>query len=215
VSFAGGSNGRQPANGHGGPSANGHDGSAGLGNGPPAVASLRAYLRAAMPSAYQEGGFGMRFLAGLEPSLDPIVALLDSLPAYLSPSLAPEQLLQLMANWLGLVIDEGTPPDVLRSLVLLAPELNRWRATQAGLELLLRLTFPRIELTVEDAGCALVLDEAQAPPPPAPPAFTVRCAGSLNDEQRAAVVRVIERERPVHVAYRLLESAAPEREGVA
>jgi len=181
----------------------------------PEVASRRAYLRSGMPALYREGDFGMRFLAGLEPSLDPVVALLDSLPAYLSPPLAPTQLLELMASWLGLVVDEQTPSSVLRRLVLLAPEVNRWRGTAAGLELLLQLTFPELDCSVEDAGRALVVEGDEPMPPPPPASFTVRCGVPLGDEQRAALVRVIERERPVHVTYRLLESTPPEPEGAA
>ena len=43
----------------------------------PPVASTRAYLRNGLPSLYQDGDFGMRFVGALEELLDPIVAVLD------------------------------------------------------------------------------------------------------------------------------------------
>src|SRR5215211_4237905 len=55
----------------------------------PAVASSRAYLRGGLPAVYQEGDFGMRFIGALETLLDPIVAVLDALPAHFSPGHAP------------------------------------------------------------------------------------------------------------------------------
>src|SRR5215211_5588767 len=55
----------------------------------PKVASSRAYLRGGLPAVYQEGDFGMRFIGALETLLDPIVAVLDALPAHFSPGHAP------------------------------------------------------------------------------------------------------------------------------
>ena len=51
------------------------------------------YLRGGLPAVYQEGDFGMRFVGALEPMLDPIVALLDALPAHFDPDLAPRDVL--------------------------------------------------------------------------------------------------------------------------
>ena len=63
----------------------------------PPVASSRAYLRAGLPAVYQEGDFGMRFIGGLEGLLDPIVAILDALPAHFHPDHAPRDILNLLA----------------------------------------------------------------------------------------------------------------------
>ena len=58
----------------------------------PPVASSRAYLRDALPAVYQEGDFGMRFIGALESLLDPIVAVLDALPAHFSAAHAATRL---------------------------------------------------------------------------------------------------------------------------
>ena len=67
----------------------------------PPVASSRAYLRNGLPAMYQDGDFGMRFVGALESVLDPIVAVLDALPAHFNPDHAPRDILNLLASWLG------------------------------------------------------------------------------------------------------------------
>ena len=73
----------------------------------PPVASSRAYLRGGLPAVYQDGDFGMRFVGALETVLDPIVAMLDALPAHFDPDHAPRDVLDLLAAWLGVELDES------------------------------------------------------------------------------------------------------------
>ncbi len=186
----------------------------------PGSASARQYLRAGLPGVYLDGDFGMRFVGALELLLDPIVDTLDSLPAHLSPELAPAHLLGELASWLGLVVDEGLPPAVLRGLVRGAAELTRRRGTLAGIELLLRLTFPELPLSVADSGRVTASTGVpEAPVPAAPASLVVRSGVPLTDEQRATIGRVLERERPIHVQVRLEAPSAgspwPSRRGGA
>ena len=118
----------------------------------PAVASEREYLRRGLPAIYQDNDFGVRFVGALEPLLDPIVALLDSLPAHVDPDLAPEDVLSLLARWLGLEVDEAWPVERKRELVRRGDELARRHGTRAGLELTLKIAFPQHPLRVEDSG---------------------------------------------------------------
>jgi len=172
----------------------------------PAAASSRAYLRAGLPAAYLDNDFTLRFVGALEQQLDPIVATLDSLVSLISPETAPEHILRLEGSWLGLVIDEDQPACGCRDLVRNAPELGRRRGTAAGLRRLLELSFPDLQLEVEDSGRVTIGD---APPPSQPTrhAFVVRARHALGPDQREAVTRVIERERPAHVTYTLVEPA--------
>src|SRR4051794_40370269 len=117
---AGGPNGTgsQGADGNGGDAGNGHHTFSGSGFGTlvvrfneatlqtPAVASTRAYLRNGLPSLYQDGDFGMRFVGALEELLDPIVAVLDALPPHFYPNLAPPGILGLLAAGLGVGLDQ-------------------------------------------------------------------------------------------------------------
>jgi phage tail-like protein len=174
-----------------------------LPDGVPPSATSRLYLRAALPAIYQEGDFGLRFIGALEALLDPIVALLDSLPGHISPEIAPRDMLRLMAAWLGIEIDEGWPEDRLRDLVRRAADLHRARGTKTGLELELALSFPHLPLRVEETGGVFHADDPAKLPKADPPGFVVYCDVPLEEAEQAAVARAIEHMKPVHVNFRL------------
>ena len=169
---------------------------------PPPVASTRGLLRTRMPGIYQEEDFGMRFLAGLEELLDPIVALLDALPEHLSPDLAPADVLELITGWLGIQLNESQPTFERREIVRNASELGRRRGTRRGVELALALGFPALPLRVEDSGGVVWSTEGELPEAAAP-AFVVYCDQPIAEERQAAVARLIEQVKPAHVGYRL------------
>jgi phage tail-like protein len=174
----------------------------------PAVASERAYLRNGLPALYQENDFGMRFVGALETLLDPIVAILDALPAHFNPDHAPSDVLRLLAAWLGVDLDESQPLRHQREMVRRAAELGRRRGTVGGLELALQLAFPDVPLRVEDTGGVRYgsPDAAAAEPPPA--SFIVYCDTPVPEETQAAIAHCIERFKPVHTSYRLRVKAA-------
>ncbi|MDQ4049382.1 MAG: phage tail protein [Actinomycetota bacterium] len=177
----------------------------------PAVASGRAYLRGALPAIYQDGDFGMRFVGALETLLDPPVAVLDALHAYFSAELAPADILELMAAWLGVELDETHDVADRREVVRRAAELARRRGTKAGLELALRLAFPKAETRVEDAGRVLWATE-EAKLERSDDGFVVICDVALPDERKAMMARLIEDWKPVGATYRL-RFRAPSPEG--
>lgn len=168
----------------------------------PRPASTREYLRAAMPAIYQEQDFTMRFLAALERVLDPLVAVLDMLPAHFDPELAPLDILDLETRWLGLDHDESQPASRLRGLVRRAAEVGRLRGTRAGVELSLKLNFPDLPLRVEDSGGVAWSVNGNLPEP-GPAQFFVYCDEPITADQAATVARVIEAIKPAHVSYRL------------
>jgi phage tail-like protein len=178
----------------------------------PPVASARGYLRAGLPTIYQEGDFGVRFVGALETLLDPIVGALDALPAYFDADLAPRDLLDLLAAWLGITVDESWPDERVRHALRLAGELGRRRGTRLGLELALRVYFPGVKLRVEDAGKVTWATDPDASPEPAPISFVVYCDTPLDEPEQAAIARVIEHAKPLHVDYRL-RVRAPRRRG--
>lgn len=168
----------------------------------PAPASNRRYLRDGLPAIYQEQEFAMRMLAAFESVLDPVVALLDSMPAHFDPELAPLDILDLATAWLGLKHNEAQPAPQLRALVRRASELARLRGTHAGMELALKLNFPDLPLRIEDGGAVAWSTEDELPAPKAP-AFVVYCDKPISQDEAASVARVIEAVKPAHVAFRL------------
>jgi phage tail-like protein len=168
----------------------------------PPVASSRAYLRNGLPSLYQDGDFGMRFVGALEELLDPIVAVLDGLPAHFDPNHAPEDILELLSAWLGVDLDESQDIRHQREMVRRAAELGRRRGTVKGLELALTLHFPELPLRVEDNGG--VIYAGRPPAVEAPSAsFIVYCDKPVEETVQAAIARCIEQHKPVHSTYRL------------
>jgi phage tail-like protein len=169
----------------------------------PEVASARGYMRTGLPALYQESDFGMRFIGALESVLDPIVAILDALPAHFDPELAPRDVLDLLAAWLGVQLDEGQSLAARRELLRNAAELGRRRGTLGGLQMALSLAFPNLPLRVEDQGGVVWATEIGTKAEAQPPEFVVYCDKPIREDQQAAVARCIETVKPVHTSYRL------------
>lgn len=105
-------------------------------------------IGARLPGLYAEDDFTQRFCSAFDALLAPIFATLDSLPAYLDPALAPEDFLDWMASWVGLVVDESWTVARRRELVGSAVDLHRWRGTRRGLTEHVRLvTGGQVEIT--------------------------------------------------------------------
>jgi phage tail-like protein len=178
--------------------------------GPPS-ASARQYMRASLPAVFRENDFAMRFVGALETVLDPIVATLDALPAYVDPRLAPADMIEVLAAWLGIELDESMDEPTRRELVLNSAEATRWRGTRQGLEMALRLTFPDLPLRVEDEGGVVFTRDATAEPAPAANRFIVYCDAAIPASRQAVIAGVIEEQKPLHVAYRLRVKAPAAR----
>src|SRR5215472_8724579 len=64
-------------------------------------------LGGTLPGLYADDSFAQRLCLGLDELLAPVLATLDCLPAYLDPGTAPSDLLDWLADWVGIAI----PPD--------------------------------------------------------------------------------------------------------
>ena len=178
--------------------------------GTPPVASSRAYLRNGLPSLYQDGDFGMRFVGALEELLDPIVAVLDGLPQHFDPNLAPPDILGLLAAWLGVDLDETQDIKHQREMVRRSAELGRRRGTVKGLDLALKLHFPQVPMRIEDNG-GVVWHGRPAPAEKPSASFVVYCDIPVDETMQAAIARCIEQYKPVHSTYRLRVKAAKKK----
>jgi len=168
----------------------------------PAVFSSRAHMRRALPTVYQDDDLAMRFVSSFEYVLDPIVALLDGLPAHFHPDYAPRQVLDLLAAWLGLEIDEEQGLSARREAVRMAGELARRRGTVKGMEMTLTLNFPGLPIRVEDeGGVHWSADGARAAAGGS--RFVIYVDVPIPEDRQVAIARCIEREKPVETSYRL------------
>jgi phage tail-like protein len=185
----------------------------------PGVASQRRYLRHALPGVYlqdpAEASFVLGFLEALEEVLDPILAILDSFPAYLHPDCAPTDLVDLLVAWLGVSLEgvqELHDPHKRREREALvhAAELARRRGTVRGLELALRLHFPDIadSFRIADNGGVHFpgepdedADEIADRIPPG--GFVVICDANITKPLASAIERCIQRHAPAHTPFKL------------
>jgi phage tail-like protein len=176
----------------------------------PPVASTRAYLRNGLPALYQDGDFGMRFVGALEELLDPIVAVLDGLPYHFDPNFAPPDILELLAAWLGVDLDETQDIKHQREMVLRSAELSRKRGTVKGMELALKLHFPEVPMRIEDNG-GVIWHGRPGPAEKPSASFIVYCDIPVDETVQAAIARCIEQYKPVHSTYRLRVKAAKKK----
>jgi phage tail-like protein len=180
----------------------------------PASASRRGYMRHGVPAIYRDPPprhagepFAMRFLEALEKVLDPIVSMIDLLPAHFDLSLAPDEIVDLVADWLGIEDDRELAPGARRRLVRRAAEIARIRGTRAGVALTLREAFAPLELEIRDSGGVSYSSEHRRIPAPEP-TLTVAIPPGVDARRRAAIGRLAARIKPAHVRLEI-EVARP------
>jgi phage tail-like protein len=107
-----------------------------------------------LPGILQEDEFAMRFTAGLDDTLAPIIATLDCIDAYVDPELAPDDFIDWLAQWVGVELDENWPLDRRRRAVIHAVALHRTRGTAYGLRAHLELATGGRAHVVDSGGTA-------------------------------------------------------------
>jgi len=108
----------------------------------------------ALPAIYLEDPFAQALCSGLDEVLAPVLATLDSLPAYFDPAMSPDDMLGWLGGWLGLAVDENQTPERRRDLVRTGIELVRWRGTERGVREAVAAVFDREPELVETGGAA-------------------------------------------------------------
>lgn len=107
-----------------------------------------------LPAIYAEDEFAQRFVAGLDDLLAPFAGTLDSVEAYFSPALAPDDFLGWLAGWVGAELRGGEPERQVRTAVRTAVALHRMRGTRRGLAAAVRLAFGIEPEIIESGGAA-------------------------------------------------------------
>jgi len=108
-------------------------------------------LIAGLPSLYQEDDLSQRWLSALDEVLAPVFLALDGLPGYLDPALTPDDFLDWLAGWVGVLLDENWPIERRRAFVAHAADLYRLRGTAAGLAAHVRI-FTGGDVEVDESG---------------------------------------------------------------
>jgi phage tail-like protein len=180
---------------------------------PPTVARKRGLvptlatphmLGETLPGLFQEDDFTQRFVSAFDAALAPIFATLDNLTAYFDPWLAPEDLLEWLASWFGMALDESWSIDRRRALVAKAFDFYRMRGTSSGLQSQIELlTGGTIELH-ETGGIAT--STTTGAPLPGSPNFAVLVRVIVDDPSTVNAARLdtlVGAAKPAHVTHKV------------
>lgn len=152
-----------------------------------------------LPAIYQDSDFLGRFLRIFEDLIVPVEDILQEIPFYFNPRLAPPGFLPWLASWIDLVLDENWPEERRRELIQRGTDLYRWRGTRRGLLAYLNI-YAGVEpelvehLTAKAGGPFRFTVVLRVPDP------------SAVDEAR--IRSIIEAEKPAHTQYELRIEAA-------
>lgn len=157
-----------------------------------------------LPALYHEDAFAQRLTSALDEVLAPVISTLDNLPAYLDPTLAPEDFLDWLAGWVGATVDERWPIERRREAVMRAVELYRLRGTPRGLvEQVEVLTGGTVEL-VESGGATSSATAGGKLPGSADPTLVVRVTPDPSIELTPARLdALVEAVKPAHIPHRV------------
>lgn len=149
-----------------------------------------------LPAMYATDGFALRFTTGLDAVLAAILSTMDNLPAYLDPTLAPEDFLDWLSTWVSAELDPAWPVELRRAVVRRAIALHRLRGTGPGLVERLELSLGVRAEVVDGPGARWsATPDTDLPDTPAEQ-VVVRVRGPVD---RARVEAVVASVCPVHV----------------
>ncbi|MFK0223820.1 phage tail protein [Streptomyces vinaceus] len=156
-----------------------------------------------LPAVYREDPFAQRFTQGLDEVLAPAISTLDCLDAYLDASLAPEDFLDWLASWVGLVLRENLSADRRRMLLKEAYVLFRDRGTARAMRRFLELMFDA-QVEVRDSGTVAAARTAGGSGKvglsgASVPTVSVRITGT--DLRTGDVERAVAQLKPAHVLH--------------
>ncbi|MCD5310557.1 phage tail protein [Kineosporia babensis] len=155
-----------------------------------------------LPGVYADDEFGQQFSQGLDTAFAPLLTVLDCLPAYFDPMLAPMDFVDWLGRWVGAELDGDETQDVRRAAVASAGLLHRSRGTPRGLRMAIRLMFG-VEPEISESGGAIWSAGPLGPFPGDPSPWlhvTLRVPDpAAIDQQRLDAV--VAGARPAHIPY--------------
>lgn len=160
-------------------------------------------LIAGLPGIYQADDFSQRWLAGLDEVLAPVFLALDGFSAYLDPAITPDDFLDWLAGWVGVLLDENWPVARRRAFVAQAAGLYRLRGTPAGLAAHVRIfTGGEVEV-VETGGVSWSQTNGGAMPGSPGHRLTVRVTSPAGPVDVTRLEALVASAKPAHVEHRV------------
>lgn len=166
-----------------------------------------------LPAMFAGDDFMNRFLCIFEDTFIPLQRLADDLHYYFNPLTAPAEMVDWLATWVNLTLDESWPLEQRRQLIRSASGLYALRGTKRGLIEYIRL-YSGIEPDIAEyvdgmkLGDETFLGENTTIAGRERHSFTItlHLPGSDLDElagKETTIRRIIESEKPAHTTYQL------------
>lgn len=156
------------------------------------------WLLQQLPVGMVDDEFLVRFLSIFQDIADTVLQQVDTLPHMFDPSVAPDPMVRLMGQWIGVDwVDESLDDDLQRHTVLAYAELLKWRGTRRGMELLLE-TISGGPATVIDSGG--VYHEGEAPAAQPHVRIDIESTGWAATED---LIEIVKAELPATVTFQL------------
>jgi phage tail-like protein len=155
-----------------------------------------------LPGIYQDDDLARSLTAAFDDAFAPIVSTIDNMPSYLDPALTPDDFIDWLAGWVGLVPDETWPIERRRAMVAVAWQVYRKRGTVAGLTMHLRLITAG-DVEVSDSGGATWAKTAGSKPP-GDASYTVKVRVKPPKRETVDAARIdalVAAAKPAHVAH--------------
>ena len=162
-----------------------------------------------LPGLLRADRFADSLCASFDEVLAPVLLSLDGFHAYLDLGTAPEDMVEWLAQWLGMTVDPNAAPAQQRQLLQSAGELHALRGTRRGLELAVEAELG-VPVQVVETGASTWSTQpgGDLPGEPVPAVVVVARPGAGQDvdpERLDALVRAI---KPAHIQHRV--QVAPE-----
>ena len=161
-----------------------------------AIASLPVAqpMGMSLPAVYLDDDFTQRLTQALDEVLAPVMLTLDCLAYYFDPKIAPADLVEWIAGWVALTLDDTWTLEQRRALVANAVELHRWRGTRRGLADHVRLVTGGDVEVHDSGGCT----------------WSAESGGTLPGQSEPYVEIAVRRGRPADVDARWLRAVVAE-----
>jgi phage tail-like protein len=157
-----------------------------------------------LPALLREDAFARGVCGGIDELLAPVLLSLDGYSAYLDLSVAPEDMLGWLAQWVGLSVDPGQELSRQRELLRSSGELHALRGTRRGIELAVHAALGLTVEVVETGGSTWSAQAGGELPGEPTPAIVViaRSEGGVpvDVERLDALVASV---KPAHVQHRV------------
>jgi phage tail-like protein len=153
-----------------------------------------------LPSVYGEDEMALRFTTALDDLFAPLLSVLDCLPAYFDPALAPADFVSWLGGWVGAELAGDEPDEVLRRTVGGVATAHRLRGTVGGVAEAIRLAFGVVPEVIESGGATWSPRPRGDFPGDPVPGLVVRLRvpdpGAID---RDRVERLVAAVRPAHI----------------